>query len=1317
MKTRWLINGQFTTASPLHIGCGTPTSHPLIINEKSNEQCEIAAVVRRHPAHGNTPGEPCIPGTALKGVLRSWAERHYPHEQRLIETIFGSKNCDDANANAGLAEFYTAPARKPYQAKLSQFEKYLPYWQPGHLTGIASHVCLNRETGAAEAERLFYEEFVPVGVDFDLRITATGLEDEAIAFLLTILEEGAAHNTHPYQFGANSRDGWGRMKWTLSADAGVKKSPDTLEQINMVPGAAVGYGFCTIPWRSANDFEFQQAEPPANLQIEITLQFDGPLLVNDASRDKQNYPEGEQDGRTNLTALRREDGHVWLPASSLRGAIRQRAEFLLRSLNPTATGDPTGPIGIGPIERLFGHTTQAARLLIEEPQSDPSDSVRQDLVAIDRFTGGAADGAKFDAIYAANPTLHTRLRLDLQKGSVNLERGDIALLLACLQDICKRQVTFGHGAGKGYGHAHGTVKVTPKFTGDNPWGFPADIWDLKDTATDWSAWFDQAMKQYATGTATVTTTGGENQTPSNAAPAQANPAPTQPATLLIPGKLIRENTRAGERLFLEAKNKKGEVTRYLITSQNQLSADLRADRAIAIEVDFERDRSGLPHQVRHKGQPWQMVAAQAPGEDTGGFIHPYYFLSMKDRSKFQGELADLGEKRPTGHLRYQPGFYSGTRRVRLTTKTPLILCDTTNDDRQPGHKTYATRVDAQGKPLIESSSVRGMLRAAFEAVTNSRFGVFPGKPATEGKPATGHGRRLGYRTSARSGTDAIPVRIESRDGQLLARILAGKSTLGNNGLPFRDQALCAAWCASYHAWKPINRDRFKHKDHVWAYLTPWSYSRGNISFRFWNVEELQPYRNEKPTGIPPATGYRKKMRNASPDPWGNPGWYAGYLNVSNRNMTGKHDERFFFHDPDSSEKRAGAGPDIFAEVGPEIREQWRQLIQDYHDQHRDTQDLQGKKLKRDRTLPTALPEYCVFSRHITHDLRTVATDEQELSDGTLAYARVYQEKGTWKILSLFPVMIRRQLHPKSPLDLLPDSLRPARKMSELSPADRVFGWVSQDAEKDDKQPAYRGHVQIGPVTCKSDDAVIKPFDHGLGATLAILAQPKPQQGRFYLGTKTDGLAQQNKLDKGAAGYHDNNRVRGPKIYPHHIGFELQSRSWQSDEQNDQNRTITDWVRPEVDFEFDLRFENLTEFELGALIWLLSMEDDHYLRLGLGKPLGFGSVRATIQEEGTEIADGVVWTSRIGNWQKEPLPRLPLSGFVESFKTAINKANPNLLKTYLRAAKGFEDRPIHYPRLQGQPAHEHYHWFVSNDNNRALALPDLSTNDPGLPYQP
>lgn len=52
------------------------------------------------------------------------------------------------------------------------------------------------------------------------------------------------------------------------------------------------------------------------------------------------------------------------------------------------------------------------------------------------------------------------------------------------------------------------------------------------------------------------------------------------------------------------------------------------------------------------------------------------------------------------------------------------------------------------------------------------------------------------------------------------------------------------------------------------------------------------------------------------------------------------------------------------------------------------------------------------------------------------------------------------------------------------------------------------------------------------------------------------------------------------------------------------------IKPEVGFSFRIRFENLSQVELGALLFVLKLPPGCHHKLGMGKPLGLGSVKIT-----------------------------------------------------------------------------------------------------------
>ena len=186
---------------------------------------------------------------------------------------------------------------------------------------------------------------------------------------------------------------------------------------------------------------------------------------------------------------------------------------------------------------------------------------------------------------------------------------------------------------------------------------------------------------------------------------------------------------------------------------------------------------------------------------------------------------------------------------------------------------------------------------------------------------------------------------------------------------------------------------------------------------------------------------------------------------------------------------------------------------------------------------------------------------------------------------------------------------------------------------------YKGRIRV---VCEDDvrPEIIEKFGGG-ALPLAILGQPKPAQGRFYVAKDNQGNPQDDDISKQQAGYSKGKGLRGRKQYWHHKGLEadkaqdywkpsVEDRTQQQrngryqeyrrpnkngEPQTDsQNRSITGWIKSGTVFKASLYVQNLQPEEVGALLWLLSLPKGHYFRLGYGKPLGFGSVRMEIDEE-------------------------------------------------------------------------------------------------------
>ncbi|MEK6410290.1 MAG: TIGR03986 family CRISPR-associated RAMP protein [Acidobacteriota bacterium] len=811
------------------------------------------------------------------------------------------------------------------------------------------------------------------------------------------------------------------------------------------------------------------------------------------------------------------------------------------------------------------------------------------------------------------------------------------------------------------------------------------------------------------------------------------------------GKLIFRGDGKSRRRYLVFTTKKGGTWDQPI-NPDLLADSLRSNLDPEVEVQFDLDASGRPIRIRPAGEEWKAtVPPAAPGlaqgsargshprrEDsqhlTRDFHNPYNFIPAPPRDHIDGSKNDLGDHKPAGHDSYKNDLWSGRTAVKLTTQTPLLIPDAGQselyqNDKKRDHKVFSVRLGADNQPYLPPTSIKGMLRSAYEAVTNSRFAIFK------------HPDRLAYRMPAKIGP--VPARVEKIGEDEVLRVM--KSDV-----------------IGFAAKLPRYEERSRKKDK----------GEGSIALRY-------------PDGTLPKHGdpvwvqvnnsrvSRIDRRTVGDPPDGN--WTKGWACVTGANINKKRYERVFLEDDQN---------DFFVPIGDKHKDLWRELIQNYQETHeRDLKQRHSRGQKPEEYLGDQ-PGKTGWSRHIYEKSERELRVGTALSAGTLCYVE-FVANGTNEIAALLPVTISRRLYSVSPDDLLPDSLKPAQSLDQLSPADRAFGWVKQNGAG-----AYRGNVRIGPVRCMSPNPVQSFEEDGLPPLpLAILGQPNPQQARFYAAESKQGEAQQDGTFKEQAGYLLNKGLRGRKAFPHHAGlpenywvdphedrtqhsengffqeyrrphepiteygraklnsegngFELKSGDT-AEQRDDQNRSIKGWVRPQTSFEFEMEVTNLSDVELGALLWLLTLPDDHFHRLGGGKPLGFGSVRVEIDWGKTDLRRGQDWGTFYSKLdESNNSDRTAAQGCVQKFETAIAGAYGNrdfsrtsFMAAFKRAARGFEDgKPIHYPRalqpgqhrnstIPPHPEGKAFEWFVANertgrDGGPKLALHDLE-NDEGLP---
>ncbi len=178
---------------------------------------------------------------------------------------------------------------------------------------------------------------------------------------------------------------------------------------------------------------------------------------------------------------------------------------------------------------------------------------------------------------------------------------------------------------------------------------------------------------------------------------------------------------------------------------------------------------------------------------------------------------------------------------------------------------------------------------------------------------------------------------------------------------------------------------------------------------------------------------------------------------------------------------------------------------------------------------------------------------------------------------------------------VPDNLKDSEKIDF---PEAIFGSTKTS---DDKAFAGRVFFEDAFLINQQDDPRLNPkVPH-------ILSGPKPTTFQHYLTQKNDNVKQLNH-------YNSNSTIRGYKMYWHKS---CEEKQWvQHDKaaiEKAEKQYIKKGIRPvkkDTKFKGQIRFENLSNEELGALLFALKLPEGCCHKIGMGKPLGLGSVHIT-----------------------------------------------------------------------------------------------------------
>ncbi|WP_448573215.1 RAMP superfamily CRISPR-associated protein [Trichothermofontia sp.] len=466
--TRWKIRGTLTAETPIHVG-----------GMGGDADTDLALAV-------NGCGNYYIPGTSLAGALRGWMTRSLDEDQ--IKNLWGDHENDKRGASFIIID----------DAEINL---------KGMTIEIREGVGIDRYTGAAADGFKYSRAILPKGVTFPLNITLDCQSDQSpdeIWQLLFALENG------DIRIGAAKTRGLGKVSLQVTS---IERHDLNNAQglFNSLLQQNLQQDWPQIKQETINRVGAYTS--PDRLSLNITWKPRDPVMVK---------AEGNGIAVDILPLVSQATGkvHFVIPGSSIKGVLRAHAERIVRTLleiditpdrqgklkfneqirlskgekqielidvifgaaekSDSDTKRSQGKIGILSVDDCYATIPMTAEhwSAVENATSMAVDDFKPLVntalsktedhyktlqpamhVAVDRWTGGAADGMLYSVLEPIGVDWQPiGIHLDLERlkkyGEDHIKPA-IALLLLVLRDFADRKIPIGYGTNRGMG----TVEV------------------------------------------------------------------------------------------------------------------------------------------------------------------------------------------------------------------------------------------------------------------------------------------------------------------------------------------------------------------------------------------------------------------------------------------------------------------------------------------------------------------------------------------------------------------------------------------------------------------------------------------------------------------------------------------------------------------------------------------------------------------------------------------------------------------------------------------------------------------------------------------
>ena len=626
------------------------------------------------------------------------------------------------------------------------------------------------------------------------------------------------------------------------------------------------------------------------------------------------------------------------------------------------------------------------------------------------------------------------------------------------------------------------------------------------------------------------------------------------------------------------------------------------------------------------------------GRET--FVNPYHFVSLD---------GDCNRERNYEKIKKDEKTLTGWIECELETLTPIFIPNSSNDNAFKKFKELAgdeaksydffsyediknqDRIDKYSLPIIPGSEIKGMIRSAFEAVTNSCL-------------STIEEEKVLYKR----------VQHPAKPGRL---VYEGENWKIKECSRFR---LPKTWVKIVNNKIYINGQEYKENNKVYV----------KINYRF-KVQKISKARFEKAK--------------------------EGFLHIGEYNDN-KNYESVFVLKKDKNGKeievvlpRKNFKKMLINLIGNILL--YRQKINktEKHNRYRHFDETFGKIQDISHLENLDVIEF-------NNKLRQKYNSVFNYLNGALIY---YTERNGKYYLS--PAAIGREVFYNKLQDVIKvKGYEPCDDIKNLCPACALFGMVKG-------KKAVASRVRFTDAFPEKKQNLSDYYDDVV--ILSELASPKLSATEFYLKKPDD--AHLWNYDYAGKWEIKNGRItskfipfknyqpqiRGRKFYWHQNinkapGIKLTEADNRREEFSDRNVAIRP-LKKGIKFSFRVYFNDIIEDELRKLMWMLEISGNkvHAHKIGMGKPIGLGSVQISVK--GAKIRRIML---------KDNTIEYKFENKFENFEDRLNVNEQNCQNTLGCSQKVFKEfmtitnfkkapENISYPKNENQE--KNYYWFVAN----------------------